>query len=478
MRFGATQVHVDPGPGALVRALAHDSAAAAGRARCDRALAQAPRSRRRRQRDDRGDGAGRLETARRAVRPARRLGRRLDPAALRAALRAAPRDRRRARRPVLRSTTSKCARRSATSTPVETYGLHFRYAGTTISYLPCTRYFDGLIEDYRSHAPDVLVINVLRYADSMDVDHLTLDEAKRLIGGIRPGSAIMTHFGTKMLERDPRRLALRTRGRTRHARVRRARRARCMTPSLEIAVAKPGDADGVLANARSRVAQRSLGLQSRLARADARHDGAASTASIVGALRPRIAASLAHVERALRACRRSAAGIGRALLARCEELANYYNCHKVSVAVHNGSPALRSSKHAATTSKRFCRSTRSSSTSRWCGNSCCERREFAGSRGLGRRFARSRTGRSTISLDACRHSRACRRGRPIPAGVRRAIAADPLPRAPRDPAAVYDALPAQIAPYAVDNRHPRFFGWVHGAGTVTGMLAGAVGGRS
>ncbi len=91
--------------------------------------------------------------------------------------------------------------------PVETYGLHFRYAGTTVSYLPCTRYFDGLIEDYRAHAPDVLVINVLRYADSMEVDHLTLEDAKRLIGGIRPRSAIMTHFGTKMLERDPRRIA-------------------------------------------------------------------------------------------------------------------------------------------------------------------------------------------------------------------------------------------------------------------------------
>ena len=91
--------------------------------------------------------------------------------------------------------------------PVETYGLHFRYAGTTISYLPCTRFFDALIEHYASHRPDVLVINVLRYADSMDVDHLTLDDARRLIDGIRPRTAIMTHFGTKMLERDPRRIA-------------------------------------------------------------------------------------------------------------------------------------------------------------------------------------------------------------------------------------------------------------------------------
>jgi glutamate/tyrosine decarboxylase-like PLP-dependent enzyme len=60
---------------------------------------------------------------------------------------------------------------------------------------------------------------------------------------------------------------------------------------------------------------------------------------------------------------------------------------------------------------------------------------------------------------------------PIPAAVRAAIGDDPLPRAASDPAEVYAAFAEQIAPYAVDNRHPRFFGWVHGAGTPAGMLA-------
>jgi phosphoribosyl 1,2-cyclic phosphodiesterase len=90
---------------------------------------------------------------------------------------------------------------------VETYGLHFRYAGKTVSYLPCTRFFPELIEDYRVHEPDVLILNVLRFRDTMDVDHLTFDDARALIGGIRPKTAIMTHFGTKMLEQDPHKLA-------------------------------------------------------------------------------------------------------------------------------------------------------------------------------------------------------------------------------------------------------------------------------
>ena len=75
------------------------------------------------------------------------------------------------------------------------------------------------------------------------------------------------------------------------------------------------------------------------------------------------------------------------------------------------------------------------------------------------------------ALDAVANIREGVPWKPIPAEIRAAIGDDPVPRAPADSAAVYDAFAAQIAPYAVDNRHPRFFGWVHGAGTVTGILA-------
>src|SRR5471030_190682 len=63
------------------------------------------------------------------------------------------------------------------------------------------------------------------------------------------------------------------------------------------------------------------------------------TDGIAGALRVRIAASLAHVEAlyVLPAYRKK--GIGRTLLTRCEELANYYNCHKVTAAVFSGHAA-------------------------------------------------------------------------------------------------------------------------------------------
>jgi|SRR5579872_1886720 len=86
---------------------------------------------------------------------------------------------------------------------VETYGLHFTYGDARVSYLPCTRYFEGLAEDYAAARPAVLIVNVLRYRDTMDVDHLTFDDARRIIAAVRPRVAILTHFGTQMLDRKP-----------------------------------------------------------------------------------------------------------------------------------------------------------------------------------------------------------------------------------------------------------------------------------
>jgi len=90
---------------------------------------------------------------------------------------------------------------------VETYGVHFSYRGATVSYLPCGSYFEGLAEDYAAHHPDVLIVNVLRYRDDMKVDHLTFDEARHIFAVVRPKVAVMTHFSTKMLEAGPQRLA-------------------------------------------------------------------------------------------------------------------------------------------------------------------------------------------------------------------------------------------------------------------------------
>ena len=46
-----------------------------------------------------------------------------------------------------------------------------------------------------------------------------------------------------------------------------------------------------------------------------------------------------------------------------------------------------------------------------------------------------------------------------------------LPRTGADPETVYADFQRLIAPYGVGNRHPQFFGWVHGGGTMVGALA-------
>jgi len=73
-----------------------------------------------------------------------------------------------------------------------------------------------------------------------------------------------------------------------------------------------------------------------------RHEIAATAgAAVVGVLGLRIAASLAHVDSLIVAPPERGRGVGGALLARAETLANYYNCHKVTLEVPAGSPAQR-----------------------------------------------------------------------------------------------------------------------------------------
>lgn len=53
----------------------------------------------------------------------------------------------------------------------------------------------------------------------------------------------------------------------------------------------------------------------------------------------------------------------------------------------------------------------------------------------------------------------------------RAAFAGPLPTGPQSLRAVYDQIATQVLPYAMGNRHPRFWAWYMGAGDLTGALA-------
>jgi phosphoribosyl 1,2-cyclic phosphodiesterase len=84
----------------------------------------------------------------------------------------------------------------------ETYGMNFHTGARTISYIADTRFFPGLIDHYTG---DVLIMNVVRYTnpDEYEVDHLNVADARRIIEGVRPEVAILTHFGMTMLRAKP-----------------------------------------------------------------------------------------------------------------------------------------------------------------------------------------------------------------------------------------------------------------------------------
>ena len=85
--------------------------------------------------------------------------------------------------------------------PVETYGLVFHSGGHSIAYITDTRYFDALLKSYKK--ADLLIINVVLTEPRPTVDHLTLAEAEKIIAGVKPKAAILTHFGMNVWRAHP-----------------------------------------------------------------------------------------------------------------------------------------------------------------------------------------------------------------------------------------------------------------------------------
>jgi GNAT superfamily N-acetyltransferase len=70
------------------------------------------------------------------------------------------------------------------------------------------------------------------------------------------------------------------------------------------------------------------------------HDFAAMDGDeVIGIAQIRIAASLAHVDRIVVLPQRRRQGVGRALLQSASDVANYYNCHKMTTLVPHHSAA-------------------------------------------------------------------------------------------------------------------------------------------
>ncbi len=91
---------------------------------------------------------------------------------------------------------------------VETLGYRIEWSGGTICHIVDTRFFPELIEAYRG---DLLILNVVLHDPDDEkiafIEHLNVNDARRLIEAIRPKTAILTHFGMTMLRARPWELA-------------------------------------------------------------------------------------------------------------------------------------------------------------------------------------------------------------------------------------------------------------------------------
>jgi ribonuclease BN (tRNA processing enzyme) len=93
--------------------------------------------------------------------------------------------------------------------PVETYGVVFKTPKYSLSFIVDTRFFPDLVKKYKKS--DLLIINVVRHdgkgGKRLDVDHLNLEDVKKVVAGISPKQAILTHFGYTMVRSKPWELA-------------------------------------------------------------------------------------------------------------------------------------------------------------------------------------------------------------------------------------------------------------------------------
>jgi len=92
---------------------------------------------------------------------------------------------------------------------IDTFGVTFDTDGRKVSFLVDTRYFPELPAAY-AHA-DVLVVYVTFHDEPPHpkILHLCVNDVKEIVRIAKPKKVVMTHFGISMLEADPPKVAAR-----------------------------------------------------------------------------------------------------------------------------------------------------------------------------------------------------------------------------------------------------------------------------
>lgn len=83
---------------------------------------------------------------------------------------------------------------------VETYGLNIYGKKNSISFISDTAYFEGIEKFYTE---PILIMNVVRLPINKKIQHLTIDDAEKIININKPKLTILTHFGMTMIKAKP-----------------------------------------------------------------------------------------------------------------------------------------------------------------------------------------------------------------------------------------------------------------------------------
>jgi len=93
----------------------------------------------------------------------------------------------------------------------ETYGLEFHGGGKKVVYVPCGRFYEGMLEGYSENA-DLMIFNTTfpkAIENGENTYHLTVPDVEKMVLRYKPKRAVITHFSVPMLRADPEKISAR-----------------------------------------------------------------------------------------------------------------------------------------------------------------------------------------------------------------------------------------------------------------------------
>ena len=88
----------------------------------------------------------------------------------------------------------------------DTYGIQIKDNNKSFVYVPCGRFFNGMLDGYPEGA-DLMVFNTTFTHPVPNIDHLAASDVKKMLLKLKPKKAVITHFSLQMLKAVPEKVA-------------------------------------------------------------------------------------------------------------------------------------------------------------------------------------------------------------------------------------------------------------------------------